>query len=694
MDIHDELLADLEDLPSSLTRTCSIPDLTKLFKSTRSARFQSHTGSRQSENSLSENSQILYMADPKTSKSRRARLSLSSIGNHVDRRFDGSSDDKEDVHDFDALSWDVIDQEIYEWQYVCKNGRPYWWSPESKYTRLKRFQPRLIKEPSPRFWMRELDGRPKQAYAEKRRAVSDNYFCDPRAIHDLAHLVAVQLLGACFTLPPDHILGVPSPNYTIENTSTGLPDPRMISSLRMHTHFRYSPCFGHQARNTSPVQTWPRSLGRTSSGSASPIAGTGASTAISTPTERRRTLNISDGSGSCGSLDGDGDHLTGPCSSKDGLEHEELTAAHRSTGGSHPPSRQMGNLGVTDHRTGYPRRRTSERRKGEEAVACFEQATSKSNYRLEPVIPSEPHHVFIQPVRELVVKRWTNFKRRLSGSLHSALPTRNSDNPESVSDTGSPAMSSDGKLRRLRAQERGDIHSSEFEATQHFNTPTSGTLATNGGLSTPDRINGATFRLSNRGTAEAALASDEKRAAVSQSSTSFRSRKHVSPSESSLHPIGYHDRAAGQTPQIPSRPPFPLYFPARFNSSAVSKPFSSRRRPNREQRKSTLSEMYTADDVPGHGALDLAGRGISSAPETTNVTPLKETKKNLGLAATSPISTLINPALPLRPRIGRTSTSGTQIFTPADDGIELDGLPVGPPEMTWKGHGRRERTYL
>ena len=45
-----------------------------------------------------------------------------------------------------------------------------------------------------------------------------------------------------------------------------------------------------------------------------------------------------------------------------------------------------------------------------------------------------------------------------------------------------------------------------------------------------------------------------------------------------------------------------------------------------------------------------------------------------------------------RPGLSRTSTSGTQIFTPEADGMELDGLPVGPDRSHWTGEGgRRER---
>jgi hypothetical protein len=90
---------------------------------------------------------------------------------------------------------------------------------------------------------------------------SEAHLADPAGpVDDLAHMVAVQLLGACFTMPPDQTIGIPPSNYVASDcptsNSTIIPDPRMTSSLRMHTHFRYSPCFGHQARNSSPIQLW------------------------------------------------------------------------------------------------------------------------------------------------------------------------------------------------------------------------------------------------------------------------------------------------------------------------------------------------------------------------------------------------------------------------------------------------------
>jgi hypothetical protein len=51
-----------------------------------------------------------------------------------------------------------------------------------------------------------------------------------------------------------------------------------------------------------------------------------------------------------------------------------------------------------------------------------------------------------------------------------------------------------------------------------------------------------------------------------------------------------------------------------------------------------------------------------------------------------------------RPSIVRTSTSGTQVFTPNLDGIELDGLPTGPSSETWDGSMQgdkgKERSFL
>jgi hypothetical protein len=112
----------------------------------------------------------------------------------------------------------------------------------------------------------------------------------------------------------------------------------------------------------------------------------------------------------------------------------------------------------------------------------------KMNYRLQPIIRSEPHPVFVQPVKELVVKRWRTFQRRFGGSLHGALPSRASDVSEAsisgISGISSPVMSTDARTRRLRAQERGEI-SNTVDSIQHYNSPISEVLNTTSGATSP-----------------------------------------------------------------------------------------------------------------------------------------------------------------------------------------------------------------
>ncbi|KAH8665723.1 hypothetical protein BGZ60DRAFT_377924, partial [Tricladium varicosporioides] len=250
---------------TSLPRVPSFSDFSKLFRRRRrglrnsgSRRSGSRSGTQISDN-ISENSQALYMAHPKMR--RESRRSLSVISNAADRELDESLESGVNlVKEIAAeeISWHIIDQEIAEWQYMCETGRPFWWSPKSKQQRLKRLKMRARNTPPFRPWAKELDRNRLPTYSDRRRAVSEGYLTDPNNENAIAHMVAVQLLGSCFTLPPECVIDIPPPNYTtLEKYETSsLPDPRMISSLRLHTQFRYSPCFGHEARNPSPIHSW------------------------------------------------------------------------------------------------------------------------------------------------------------------------------------------------------------------------------------------------------------------------------------------------------------------------------------------------------------------------------------------------------------------------------------------------------
>ncbi|OCK82003.1 hypothetical protein K432DRAFT_403323 [Lepidopterella palustris CBS 459.81] len=66
----------------------------------------------------------------------------------------------------------------------------------------------------------------------------------------LLHLIAIQILASCFTLshPPSasHM-----PLYL------GKKGPELITSLRLHAQYRFSPAAGHHARNSSRESAWP-----------------------------------------------------------------------------------------------------------------------------------------------------------------------------------------------------------------------------------------------------------------------------------------------------------------------------------------------------------------------------------------------------------------------------------------------------
>jgi hypothetical protein len=129
----------------------------------------------------------------------------------------------------------------------------------------------------------------------------------------------------------------------------------------------------------------------------------------------------------------------------------------------------------------------------------------------------------------------------------------------------------------------------------------------------------------------------------------------------------------------------------------------------KERRKSILSEMHTPEGFADYG----------DSAASSHVHPQRNRLSAAGGELISPIgSPVIGPQDGIarsgsmyvdigyfgkradhegnhRPRIKRTSTNGTQVFNPGEDGLELDGLPVGPGRHIWDGHSKsRERSYL
>ncbi|KAH6677103.1 hypothetical protein B0J14DRAFT_475059 [Halenospora varia] len=718
MHSHEDHIEPSAGHSVSLPRIPSFSDFSKLFR--RRRRGLRNSGSRRSggrsstqmSDNISENSQALYMVDPKTR--RGSRRSLSVISNAVDRELDGSSEPEVSLVKETAaeeISWHIIDQEIAEWQYMCETGRPYWWSPESKQQRLKRLKARVQNTPPSRPWVKELDRNPLPTYGDRCRAVSEGYLTDPDNENAIAHMVAVQLLGSCFTLPPDCIIDTPPPNHTTleKHGLSSLPDTRMISSLRLHTQFRYSPCFGHEARNPSPIHSWP--------GVHSSVSQSATDTGFEIPhictlndrqkrRRGRRTRNVTEGSVSECSMQGADGYISRRNTGD--LDPAAATAAwynharnireqiSRALILPHLPSdaRKIGskNGSGQGERLIPPRTTPNEEDIEFDEYEPPEDARSSSrNYRLQPIIRSEPHHVFVQPVRELVVKRWRSIRRRFGGSLHAALPTndlddRNSINSESgTSATSSPAVSPDGRARRIRAQERGEIHSAD--STPHNPTPNSGIFSEDDAISEPPKSPArdmpkrpklpSDLRSSTENplAAAALLAAsdsghrkeDKTIAQILNPTTPTQSPSPISP-DSGMSTLQSQPSSPGATSgNVPNNTPSDGPLPSRdqVKPMPASPPlsFSSMRIPKRQRRKSLLSEVYVAEDLE---------------PEPR-----------------APANEEIDNESEERPSLWRMSTSGTQVFKPDKNGVEVDGLPVGPSKDIWAGKGgRKEHTYL
>jgi len=240
----DEPSIVISQLSSRCSRLCSYSSTTKppiLFASPS-----------RSENIGFNNSDVELeskhcMASPK--RSRGSRQSLSLIGNGRGVEGQPESVNKPISNAAEDQASNIIDQEIFEWQYACMTGRPFWWSPDSGYTRYRNSPPRRH---CPRIFNKEADRTIDSDCSLNIRDLSEANMNDPKTKNSVAHHVALQLLSACFTLPPTS-LNSPTPDYT---SSSKISDPRMISSLRMHTRYRYSPSFGHEARNPSPIEGW------------------------------------------------------------------------------------------------------------------------------------------------------------------------------------------------------------------------------------------------------------------------------------------------------------------------------------------------------------------------------------------------------------------------------------------------------
>ncbi|KAF7940045.1 uncharacterized protein EAE98_000172 [Botrytis deweyae] len=692
---------------SNFFRRARRASLTRNFR--KSVSFADPLEAEPPQDNSSENSEVLYMADskrPQRPKPQRRTLStmsnssLATLGQNWDSEIDSDLDSEAE-----EVSWDIINKEIHEWQYVCRTGRPFWWSPEFKSTRMCRIStlsPKNHEERSTRAWMRDITDTSRPHLKKRYATMDDTNFADSSDVQELAKVIAVQLLAACFTLAPDYLVPLPStPTSYNRKGDSKLPDSRMISSLRMHTQFRYSPCFGHQARSTSPIHPWDCGGydGSSTYSSSPPCSGDATPLSITSEPARRRSrlqkvhraLNISKQSACDCTV---GSHRNNHSSSVNSTFSGKVgTSMGQKLRDGH--TIECGKMSTTMHVPGADNRRhnpmdsmvkdlpevmppipaddtnidTSKIYRGVRPTL-----PQRTNYRLQPVLRSEPHSVYVQPVRELVVKRWKSIRRQFGGSLQASLPRRGSrnDESESGSDATSPALSTDARARRRRAQERGDIHSAGGDDSPHYNTPRSGAMTPLTPLSPMDPMTPLTpFTIPTTPPATPMAPSlpglrpmspffkgEDTMAAITSFLADARQPEHVM-----IPPDSFKDTGGYVSPNMirTELAAGAMFIQSRSSSQPPLEPIAGS---CRRRRTSLLSEVCTPEDFNDDGTLKC-----------------DEGNEIQGI------------------HLARANSSGTQIFRPGSDGIELDGRPVGPGKEFWDGPvdnmgKRRERTYL
>jgi len=736
----------------------------------------------------SDQESTLYMASTKNRRQQRvSRQSLSAISNKSIL----SPDDPEIAYKLarslsrEKLAWKIINREIAEWQNVCQTGRPSWWSPASRGTRRLRSQSSINRDMSTfvtKARPDEIDdfSYPGLYFESEKRGATDNDKEDHPRVHELIFVIAIQLLSACFTLPADQFSSYkPSANLRFDAFGSNyIPDARLISSLRMHTNYRWCPAFGHEARSTSPEYIHQAIYGggspRTTPGQDFHSPQVDDSGRSSTKRKKHRARHVTPADSphqkhwedDCEKTYPDLASSTLPSWGRNYGDTETVIQSAPVPGRivkSCPPTpfRMDREIEVHQESLEYPFSTQPGDKKYSERPQSRRQRSSR--YDLQPMIRSEPHPVFVQAVRELVVKRWHTFRRRFAYSLSHGCPDPGSTSAgfieEYTASTWSPLASApstpEAVRRRRDARARHDIYSSSVESSPRYNTPTSPSGVSSPAYEDPPPPN----------TTPTAGESDHLVAAAQAITGSISATPQEPLTTNQPFPVF----TPNNTPDAGSEAPTPGTIPRTdagfFTNTAAgrtgytSPSFIPRAGSSgRKLRRSMLSEVYTPDDMQETDDMQQSGfekrhfleaagntlttqieesesdesnrsvkrtslrRRHGSDPESSKFPGSKpphklkrrksspETSRSLGNAvhavhgessrsAKSQPKRAQSAELPKigmergykeelrismeRRRLKRMSSSGTTLYEPSDDGVEVDGVPTGPVRDVW-----------
>ena len=211
-------------------------------------------------------------------------------------------------------------------------------------------------------------------------------------------MIAVQLLASCFSAPQDmKTLTLPSGWYR-QNRQIGTAS-RLVSSLRQHTQWNHSPAFGYHARNNSAESLCSTAVCETSREAhlAEHVSRNRLLRQTRRPgkkvTTRRRDRRVDHRDGN---LSG---HSSFPLHLREGLRSTIWSASSQRL----PPKG----------------RRSQPKSPGQDqpvhetwALPLREGGHANRSPSLEPTLHSEGPPVFIQPIKQYVLKRWRTFCAR------------------------------------------------------------------------------------------------------------------------------------------------------------------------------------------------------------------------------------------------------------------------------------------
>ena len=250
-------------------------------------------------------------------------------------------------------------------------------------------------------------------------------------------MIAVQLLATCFTLSPEseRYSRSPAPYHDPNCPIRRSSDPRLISSLRLHTQFRNSPALGHNARNSSPAHAWSNVRNQTlrEERLAEEISGL------------RRLRRLQDSQSRGNRTRGRG------ARSEDPSEDTERNSG-RVVASTSPQRRNRSSAETTITRKALSQRRKIDRiyippqgldtRRTDPLSHTSEthgarpiwrnnrgNALGSRRWSFQPVIRSEAHPVFIQPVKEHIIRRWRPVRPRPRSMVSKARSSKSLTRP-------------------------------------------------------------------------------------------------------------------------------------------------------------------------------------------------------------------------------------------------------------------------